>query len=54
MLRIVQQATIPDNEKVYRRALKEAQRALRRAVAARVPADASFPRAGDRGAGRGE
>src|SRR3989442_5833573 len=42
MLRIVQQATISDNEKVYRRAIEEAQLALRRAVAARVPRDASF------------
>jgi len=45
MLRIVQQATIPDNEKVYGRAIEEAQLALRRAVAARMPRDASF---GDR------
>jgi len=45
MLGIVQQATIPDNEKVYRRAIEEAQIALRRAAAARVDRDASF---GDR------
>jgi hypothetical protein len=45
MLRIVQQATIPDNEKLYQRAIEEAQLALRRAVAARVPRDGSF---GDR------
>jgi hypothetical protein len=42
MLRIVQQATIPDNEKLYQRAIEEAQLALRRAVAARVPRDGSF------------
>src|SRR2546428_2567380 len=45
MLGIVQQVTIPDNEKVYRRAIEEAQTALRRAVTARVGRDASF---GDR------
>jgi hypothetical protein len=42
MLGIVQQVTIPDNEPVYRRAIDEAQMALRRAVAARVGRDASF------------
>lgn len=42
MLQIVPHATIPDNEKLYRRAIEEAQLALRRAVAARVPRDASF------------
>ena len=42
MLRIVQQATIADNEQVYRHAIEEAQVALRRAVAARVSPDASF------------
>ena len=45
MLGIVQQVTIPNNEKVYRRAIEEAQMALRRAVAARVGRDVSF---GDR------
>jgi hypothetical protein len=42
MLRIVPQAPIPDNEKVYQRGIEEAQLALRRAIAARVPPDASF------------
>ena len=42
MLRIVQQAITCDNEHVYRQGIEEAQRALRRAVAARVPTDASF------------
>jgi hypothetical protein len=42
MLRIVQQATIPDNEEMYRQAFEEAQQALRRVVAARVVRGASF------------
>jgi hypothetical protein len=43
MLRIVPQAEIPDNnEAVYQRAIEEAQRALRRAVTARVGPDAPF------------
>src|SRR5688572_1549585 len=42
MLRIVPQATIPDNEEAYRQAMEDAQLALRRAVAARVRPDASF------------
>ncbi len=45
MLGIVQQVTIPDNEKGYHRAIEEAQMALRRAVTARVGRDGSF---GDR------
>lgn len=45
MLRIVSQAIPSDNGEVYGRALAEARRALERAVAAQLPAGASF---GDR------
>lgn len=42
MLRIVSQAIPPDNRETYRRAVAGARAALERAVAATVPADASF------------